>query len=84
MKIIAILTFVLITINFVLTIIRMIRLQKEIDAAYQRGLSDAKKASSEVINEIKIKISNGKSFHESAADVANELSKRLKERIDSI
>ncbi|MFF5818473.1 hypothetical protein [Lysinibacillus capsici] len=86
MKIIAILTFILITINFVLTTIQMIRLQKEIDVAYQRGLSDAKKASSEVINEIKIKISNGKSFHESATatDVANELSKRLKERIDSI
>jgi len=40
--------------NFILSIIRMIRLQKEIDVAYQPGLSDAKQASSEVINEIKI------------------------------
>ncbi|MCS1383251.1 hypothetical protein NXZ75_13675 [Lysinibacillus sphaericus] len=84
MKIIAILTFILITMNLILTIIKMIRLKREIDAAYQRGLSDARQASSEAINEIKIKISEGESFHESAADVANELSERLKERIDLI
>lgn len=76
MKIIAILTFILITINFVLSIILMIRHQKEIGAAYQRGLSDARQASSKGINEIKIKISEGKSFHDFATDVANELRKR--------
>lgn len=79
-------TFIIISIisDFIFSTFRVIRHRKEIDAAYQRGLSDAKQASSEVINEIKIKISEDKSFHESAADVAKELSKRLKERIDSI
>lgn len=74
-------TFIIISIisDFIFSTFRVIRHRKEIDAAYKRGLSDARQASSEVINEIKIKISEGKSFHESAADVANELSERLKD-----
>lgn len=57
----------------------MIKHQKEIDAAYQRGIADAKQATTEVITDIKIKVREGKSLHDAANEVANELNRRLKE-----
>lgn len=53
----------------------MIRHRKEIDAAYQRGIADAKQATVEVISDIRIKVAEGKSLD----DVANEMKRMLKD-----
>ena len=55
------------------------RQRKAVDAAYNKGLADAKQTAREVINDIKIKVNEGKSFHKAADEVANEMKRMLKE-----
>lgn len=65
--------------DFIFSTFRVIRHRKEIDAAYQRGIADAKQATVEVISDIRIKIAEGKSLHDAANEVANEMKRLLKD-----
>lgn len=71
-------------VDIVFAFIRTIKHRKAVDAAYKRGLADAKQASKEVINDIKIKVSEGKPFHVAANEIANEMKRMLEERKEVI
>lgn len=60
------------------TIAYAVLYQIKIDAAYQRGIADAKQATTEVISDIKIKVSESKSLHDAATEISNEMNRRLK------